>query len=134
MKDETARERLREAWRRSGWYAPVTVGRALAQTARHAGTSELVFAPVDGMPQTVSLEQLHVSALGVAGALMRAGVGPGDVVVLQAPIDRSSTEVLEALWLLGTVIVPVGVTATAVELAHVVRESRVHDGRRTQIP
>jgi acyl-CoA synthetase (AMP-forming)/AMP-acid ligase II len=123
VKDEATRERLRAQWRANGAYLPLTVGAVIADAARRDGGSEIVFAPVDAKPETVSLAALYAAALRVAGALLHAGVRPGDVVAVQAPIDRVSTEVLEALWLLGTVVVPIVVTAGGAEIGHIVRES-----------
>ena len=123
MKDEPAREQLRAAWRANGWYAPLSVGEALKAGAREHGASEIVFAPVDATTQTVTRAALHERAETLAAVLLRAGVSPGDAVAVQAPIDRASTEVLEALWLLGAVVVPIVVTAGAAEVGQIVRES-----------
>src|SRR5437016_2437814 len=95
----------------------------LARGARQHVASELVFAPVDTAPETVTLAALHEQAEALAAVLLHAGVRSGDPVAVQAPIDRASTEVLEALWLLGAVVVPIVVTAGAAEVGQIIRES-----------
>jgi acyl-CoA synthetase (AMP-forming)/AMP-acid ligase II len=50
-------------------------------------------------------------------------VQPGDVVAVQAPADRTSTELLEGLWLLGTVVVPLVAAYGPAEIGHLVQES-----------
>lgn len=80
-----------------------------------------MFAPVDQHATTISLGALHDAAVVRAGALHRIGVRPGDHVILQGPADVTSTETLVALWLLGTVVVPLTATATEDEVAHAVQ-------------
>jgi acyl-CoA synthetase (AMP-forming)/AMP-acid ligase II len=44
-------------------------------------------------------------------------------VAVQAPADRSSTELIEGLWLLGAVIVPLVAAYGPAEIGHIVQES-----------
>ena len=70
-----------------------------------------------------TLAELHRAGMGLAAALHGVGVVPGDVVAVQGPADRPATEVLEALWLLGAVVVPLGATHGLDEMAHILREA-----------
>ncbi len=72
---------------------------------------------------TVTLADLSAHADTVARRLVGAGARPGDRIVLQAPADAASTEVLVAIWNVGAVAVPMTVTATNDEIAHAVRET-----------
>src|SRR5690606_19551912 len=82
----------------------------------------VVFA-TDGGTDHATLAELHAGARRVAAALHELGVRPGDVVAVQAPADRTSTELVEALWLLGTVVVPPVAAYGPAEVAHIVAES-----------
>ncbi|MHB8464046.1 MAG: class I adenylate-forming enzyme family protein [Acidimicrobiales bacterium] len=120
---EAAREELRRGWRSSGWYADLTVADAIDVGASGHPNDEIVFAAADGGGGATSLAELRDGANALAGALHGAGVEPGATVCLQAPADRASTEVLEALWMLGAVVVPLVVTAGPGEIGHVIRET-----------
>jgi acyl-CoA synthetase (AMP-forming)/AMP-acid ligase II len=67
--------------------------------------------------------------MACAARLRAAGVRPGQTVILQAPADGASTEVLAALWHAGAVPVPVTVTATPDEVVHIARST----GARTAV-
>jgi acyl-CoA synthetase (AMP-forming)/AMP-acid ligase II len=123
-----AREALRARWRAAGWYQDLTVGEATAAGARQHPDDALIFAQRCGAA-TVRLAALHERAMDVAGRLYRAGIRPGDVVVLQAGVSPESTAAAIALWTLGTVPVLLVAAATTGDLAHVVAET----GARTVI-
>ena len=117
------REALRARWRAAGWYQDLTVGEAIAAGARQCPDDELIFVSHGGEATTVRLATLHERALDVVGRLYRAGVRPGEVVVLQAAVGPASTEVAMALWALGAVPVLLVAAATPGELAHVLAET-----------
>jgi acyl-CoA synthetase (AMP-forming)/AMP-acid ligase II len=124
-----AREALRARWRAVGWYQDLTVGEAIAAGAQQCPDDELIFVRHGGGATAVRQATLHERALDLAGRLSRAGVRPGDVVVLQAAVGPASTEVAMALWALGAVPVLLTAAATSGELAHVLAET----GARTVI-
>ena len=119
---DAARETLREHWRTSGWYPNLSLRDALIEGARNHPDATLVFAG-DAATQVATLASLHERAVALAGALPTADVRPGSIVAVQAPPDRASTELFAALWLLGAVVVPVVLTATPLELDHILRET-----------
>jgi cyclohexanecarboxylate-CoA ligase len=123
------RAELRAGWRRAGWYPDLTIGEALAQGARTHPDDQVVFAPAGGAASTSTLGEIAERSHRVASALAATGLLPGDAVVVQAPADAASTDVMVALWHLGTVVVPLAATATTAELAHAVRET----GARTAV-
>ncbi len=117
------RDALRAGWREAGLYPDQTVGGAIdAGCASHAD-DRIVFARVDGETTVVTLGALLERAWTCAGRLAGSGVQAGDTVVIQAPADLSSTEILAAVWLLHALAVPIATTATAEEVAHAVRET-----------
>jgi acyl-CoA synthetase (AMP-forming)/AMP-acid ligase II len=122
------REALRARWRAAGWYQDLTVGEAIAAGAQQHPDDELIFVRHGGAT-AVRLATLHERALDVAGSLYRAGVRPGEVVVLQAAVGPASTEAAVALWALGAVPVLLTAAATPGELAHVLAET----GARTVV-
>ncbi|HEY3979629.1 MAG TPA: AMP-binding protein [Streptosporangiaceae bacterium] len=124
-----AREALRASWRAAGWYQDLTVGEAIAAGARQHPDDELIFVRHGGGATAVRLATLHERALDVAGRLYRAGVRPGEVVVLQAAVGPASTEAAVAVWALGAVPVLLTAAATPGELAHVLAET----GARTVV-
>jgi cyclohexanecarboxylate-CoA ligase len=109
-----AREALRARWRAAGWYQDLTVGEAIAAGARQHPDDELIFVQQGGRTTAVRLAALHERALDVAGRLSRAGVRPGEVVVLQAAVGPASTEVAALQrFLVGAAPVPPGLVTRA---------------------
>ena len=70
------------SWRAAGWYQDLTVGEAIAAGARQHPDDELIFVRHGGGATAVRLATLHERALDVAGRLYRAGVRPGDRLVV----------------------------------------------------
>jgi len=120
---EEEREELRRTWRALGIYPQLTAGEAVTQGAADHPDDAIVFAAVDGANEHATLASLHAGGRRIAAALHELGVRPGDVVAVQGPADRASTELLEGLWLLGTVVVPLVAAYGPAEIAHIVRES-----------
>ena len=123
MTDRGARDALRAAWRAGGMYSDLTVGEAITAGGVAHGGDRIVFARVEGDTTAVTLAELVERAETCAHRLAGVGVGAGDMVVIQTPADRSGTEVLAAVWLLGAVAVPIATTATAGETAHALRQT-----------
>jgi acyl-CoA synthetase (AMP-forming)/AMP-acid ligase II len=117
------REPLRARWRAAGWYQDLTVGEAIAAGARQYPDDALIFARNHGEARTLTPATLHERARLVAGGLYRAGIRPGDAVVLQAAIGDASAAVAAALWILGAVPILLVPAATAGDLAHAVAET-----------
>jgi acyl-coenzyme A synthetase/AMP-(fatty) acid ligase len=120
---EDAREHLRRAWRSAGVYTDVVMGDALAAGAAKHPDDAIVFAAVDGETEVATLASLNEGGRRLAAGLYELGVRPGCVVAVQAPADRSSTELLEALWLLGTVVVPLAAAYGRADAGRAVRQS-----------
>src|SRR5688572_24202561 len=96
----------RDRWRSEGWYPDLSMGQACQAAARSVPGSRLTFASRDDQV-TLDRATLHLRARRVAAGLLEAGVTTGDAVVVQAPASVESTVALEALWLLGAVVIPV---------------------------
>jgi acyl-CoA synthetase (AMP-forming)/AMP-acid ligase II len=122
--DRSERDALRAAWRAAGVYPDLTVGEAIVAGCTTHADDRIVFARVGGDTTALTLGELLEQALAGAGRLAAIGVVPGDTVVVQAPTDSAGTRVLAAVWLLGAVAVPIATTATADEVALVVRQTR----------
>jgi cyclohexanecarboxylate-CoA ligase len=118
-----ARNALRAKWRASGAYSPMSVGQAIAAGTRSHAQDRIVFAQVDGVTTDLTLGDLLERASAYAGRLAGAGVVTGETVMVQAGADRWGTEALMAVWLLGSIAVPMAATATADELAEAVRQT-----------
>ncbi len=87
----------------------------LLATASARPDAEAIAAPATG--ESLSFAQLEADAAGVAGGLARAGVRPGDRVVLVGGNDPDFVRAyLGALWA-GAVAVPLNPLAPAAELA-----------------
>ena len=114
-----ARATRRDRWRSEGWYPRLTLGRACELAATQLPGAPLTFAR-RGREETVERGIVHGRARRVATGLLDAGVRTGDPVVLQAPATVESTVVLEALWLLGAVPVPVVAAAGREEVRQIV--------------
>ena len=113
------RDAQRARWRSDGWYPGLTLGQACVAAAEAVADAPLTFARRDG-EHTHRRGELHERARRVASGLLEAGVSPGARVVVQSPATARSTVVLEALWLLGAVPVPVVAAAGQAEVRHIV--------------
>jgi cyclohexanecarboxylate-CoA ligase len=114
-----ARAAQRSRWRAAGWYPPLTLGEACAAAAIAVPDATLTFARRDH-ETTVRRAELHERARRIAAGLLHAGVRIADRVVLHAPATAQSTAVLEALWLIGAVPVPVVAAAGDSEVRNIV--------------
>jgi acyl-CoA synthetase (AMP-forming)/AMP-acid ligase II len=118
-----ARERLRDRWRAEGYYARQSVGEALASGAHTHPTSPLILATEDSIYEATRME-LHERARRLAAGFAARGMTPGDVVVLQSPASIHGVVALEAILLLGAVVVPVVPDHGASELANAITDSK----------
>jgi cyclohexanecarboxylate-CoA ligase len=117
------REALREQWRSAGWYGDVTIGEAIAAGARERPDDRIVFEQTDLGVVERTLSELLDRANVTARRLRSIGVGPGDAVVVQTPADAAGVELLVALWLLGSVVVPLVATAGSDEIDLAIAET-----------
>lgn len=112
----------RDRWRAEGWYPGLTLGQACEAAAAAVPDARLVFADHAG-EEAIDRATLHRRARRAAAGLLAAGVAPGDAVMVQAPATVASTVVVEALWLVGAVVVPVVAVAGERDVRQVVERS-----------
>ncbi len=117
-----ARRDQRAAWRRAGWYPPLTLGSAFEAAATRFPDAELIFAS-RSTAEAVTRGALHDRARRVANGLLDIGVATGERVLFQAPASAQSTVALEALWLIGAIVVPVVASAGDAEFAEIAKRS-----------
>jgi cyclohexanecarboxylate-CoA ligase len=116
------REELRKACRAAGVYLDLTVGEAMARGAAAQPTDSIVFAAAEGDTDHATLADMHTAARRLAGQLRRAGVRPAEIVVVQGPCDRLGTQLLQALWMIGAVVVPLTTAASPAEVGKMLRD------------
>ena len=119
---EAEREQLRQGWRDAGVYPDLTMAQALEAGAGSHPDDVIVFASSDGTTERATLHRLLEAARRLARSLLSAGVRPGDAVALQCPCDRAGTELLEALWLLGAVVVPLTTASGTADIGRMIRD------------
>jgi long-chain acyl-CoA synthetase len=71
----------------------------------------------------ISSDTLRIRTMGVAGALRRSGIGPGDRVAILSENRPEWTIADFACLLLGAVTVPIYATLTAEQTAYILRDS-----------
>lgn len=69
-----------------------------------------------------SYEELDREAAGVAGRLLSAGLGRGDVVALGGPLDRHLLACIHGVWKAGGTVGPLNLSWTGREKAEALRE------------
>src|SRR6266581_6662583 len=107
---------------RPGGWVELTIPAALARAASEFGDTAALADPLAGAPR-VSYRELGERVTAVAGALIEAGVEPGDRVALWAP--NGCEWVLAALGALGAgaALVPVSTRFTGPEALDVIARS-----------
>src|SRR5688500_16153069 len=97
---------LEERWRRDGHWVDESIGELLERgLLAHPDLPFRVHSAT--RPTTNTLGEVHRRALGVAGSLRAAGIGPGDAVAFQLPNCVEAALTFYATALLGAVIVPI---------------------------
>src|SRR6266568_4426922 len=107
---------------RPGGWVELTIPAALARAASEFGDTAALADPLAGAPR-LSYRELSEQVTAVAGALIEAGVEPGDRVALWAP--NGCEWVLAALGALGAgaALVPVSTRFTGPEALDVIARS-----------
>ncbi|MDB5856204.1 MAG: AMP-dependent synthetase [Herminiimonas sp.] len=74
--------------------------------------------------QRVPYGRLHADILALANGLHKAGVGPGDRVLVYLPNGVEFVQVIYAVFALGAIVVPVNTRLTPKELAYFAQDSQ----------
>ncbi|MFZ5743385.1 MAG: class I adenylate-forming enzyme family protein [Pseudomonadota bacterium] len=116
-------ESKRQAYRDSGWWGDQTLADMFfANAQQHAGRLALVDAPnradfAFGTPQRLTYADLAAEIERLAAALVAAGIGKDDVIVIQLPNISEFVALYFAAATIGTVVSPVAVQYRSHELA-----------------
>ena len=116
-------ESKRQAYRDSGWWGDQTLADMFFANARqHADRLALVDAPnradfAFGAPQRLTYADLAAEVERLAGALVAAGIGKDDVIVIQLPNISEFVALYFAAATIGAVVSPVAVQYRSHELA-----------------
>ncbi|MFN5243316.1 MAG: class I adenylate-forming enzyme family protein [Novosphingobium sp.] len=116
-------ESKRQAYRDSGWWGDQTLADMFfANAQKHAGRLALVDAPnradfAFGAPQRLTYAELAAEVERLAGALVAAGIGKDDVIVIQLPNISEFVALYFAAATIGAVVSPVAVQYRSHELA-----------------
>ena len=116
------RAALHRRWYGAGFYQHRDLGTLIDATMTTAPRSELLF-ETRGHRRQLSLRELAGTGRAVASGLHRAGLRPGDRIVVQLPHSPESFAVLVAALRSGLVTVPVPTAAGDDELAAVLADS-----------
>ena len=110
-----APEEKRIAYREAGWWGDQTLADLFFANAKsHSGRLALVDAPnradfAFGEPQRLTYSQLSAEVERLAGALLAAGIGKDDVVVIQLPNISEFVALYFAAAAIGAIVSPVAV-------------------------
>ena len=116
-------ESKRQAYRDSGWWGDQTLADMFfANAQQHANRLALVDAPnradfAFGAPQRLTYADLAAEVERLAGALVAAGIGKDDVIVIQLPNISEFVALYFAAATIGAVVSPVAVQYRSHELA-----------------
>lgn len=112
---------LRSDYRRTGQHRGIMLGRALgAAVAGHPG-DEILF--LGDSAQQVSVGELWLDALALAGVLRRDGMRTGEVVGILLPNSRQAWTIYLACVAAGAVVVPIPPTQGITEAAYCLDDS-----------
>lgn len=118
-----AAEEKRIAYRAQGWWGDQTLADLFfANAAKHPGRLALVDAPnradfAFGEPQRLTYTQLRTEVGRLAGALLAAGIGKDDVIVIQLPNISELVALYFAAATIGVIVSPVAVQYRSHELS-----------------
>ena len=113
----------REAYREAGWWGDRTLADLFfANAAAHPDRMALVDAPnradfAFGEPQRLTYAELAAEVERLAGALVAAGIGKDDVIVIQLPNIGEFVALYFAAATIGAIVSPVAVQYRSHELA-----------------
>jgi long-chain acyl-CoA synthetase len=74
----------------------------------------------------LTFRELNDRVTGLVGALIRAGIGPGDRLALLLPNGPEYIELVYACSWLGVIAVPINIRLAVVEIDHVLADARPH--------
>lgn len=118
-----AGENKRKAYRNSGWWGDKTLADMFEANAQaHADRLALVDAPnradfAFGEPQRLTYQAMQAEVDRLAGALLAAGIGKDDVIVIQLPNISEFVSLYFAAAAIGAIVSPVAVQYRSHELA-----------------
>lgn len=112
---------LRSDYRRTGHHRGIMLGRALAAAvAAHPG-DEILF--LGDSAEQVTVGELWLDALALAGVLLRDGMQTGEVVGILLPNSRRAWTIYLACVAAGAVVVPIPPTQGITEAAYCLDDS-----------
>ncbi len=117
------RTALVSRWYEQGFYGRQTFPDAMAAGHSRFGERRVVFYSETGT-QVLTAGELYERAAGLAGALHRLGIRPGDVVAIQVPNWVEGNLMFQAAMLLGAVVLPIIHTYGPAEVSYILRTSR----------
>lgn len=118
-----AGENKRKAYRDSGWWGDKTLADLFEANAQaHPDRVALVDAPnraafAFGAPQRLTYAEMQAEVERLAGALLAAGIGKDDVIVIQLPNISEFVSLYFAAAMIGAVVSPVAVQYRSHELS-----------------
>ncbi len=118
-----ASEEKRKAYRNSGWWGDKTLSDLFfANAKQHPARLALVDAPnraafAFGEPQRLRYAELQAEVERLAGALLAAGIGKDDVIVIQLPNISEFVALYFAAATIGAIVSPVAVQYRSHELS-----------------
>jgi acyl-CoA synthetase (AMP-forming)/AMP-acid ligase II len=118
-----AGEEKRRRFREQGWWGDQTLADLFhANAAAHSQRLALVDAPnradfAFGTPQRLSYAQLQAEVQRLAGALLSAGIGKDDVIIIQLPNISEFVSLYFAAATIGAIVSPVAVQYRSHELS-----------------
>ena len=122
-----AGEEKRRAYRDSGWWGDKTLADLFFANARaHADRLALVDAPnradfAFGEPQRLSYAEMQAEVERLAGALLAAGIGKDDVIMVQLPNLSEFVNLYFAAAAIGAIVSPAAVQYRSHELSGMLR-------------
>ena len=122
-----AGEEKRRAYRDSGWWGDKTLADLFFANARaHADRLALVDAPnradfAFGEPQRLSYAEMQAEVERLAGALLAAGIGKDDVIMVQLPNISEFVNLYFAAAAIGAIVSPAAVQYRSHELSGMLR-------------
>jgi len=109
-------------WRALGLWRDVSLGAAMAETARLHPDASLYVHAASGATEA-PLGEIHAAGRRLAGSLYALGLRPGDTLAMQLPNRIENAVVIQAAAALGCVALPIIHIYGPAELAHILRDS-----------
>jgi len=116
------RAKLREEWAKTGLQSGLSIPATIA-AGLEANEGLLALQTEAGLTE-LSAKQWHEEARRLAGALVKLGAKPGDVIAMQLPNWIETAILTLAIFYAGGVVLPVVPIYGAKELSFILRQSR----------